>query len=266
MSAFSCRSARSVAAVAALALYWLAACVYAEPGLSAEELARERAALLAIMADAQAPATDARDAIRLPTAATLGPDDAPLVLIEFADYQCGFCRRHLLTVMPALLRDYIEPGHLRYVFMEFPAQRTFAPSLAAANAALCAEDQGRYWDMREKIYTHPMNIDTEGFLGHGESLGLELAAFSACLEEGAHEVVIRQHMALGNSLGVRGTPTFFLAKDLDDRGELQLLRRIVGAQPLDLLQTEIDSLAASRPEGSPCLPEQACAGDRGADP
>ena len=254
-----------VAAVLVAALFTPA---QGEPALSAEELARERAALLGVMAQAQAPATDAAERIHLPGGATLGPDAAPIVLVEFGDYQCGFCRRHVLTVMPGLLRDYVEPGRVRYVVIEFPAERNLPGSMTAANAALCAGDQGRYLEMRERIYTHPMSVDAAGMLAHGERIGLDMTAFTRCLETAAHEPAIRGHVALGRQLGVRGTPTFFLARATSDGEPLQFLRRITGAQPLDLFQREIDGLlqgaggsmglGAAAP---PCPPEQVCAGN-----
>jgi protein-disulfide isomerase len=227
---------------AAMLLASLLSPAAADPGLTEAEVAQERAALLAAMAQSNAPVTVAGERITLPGAAVLGMEGAPVVLVEFGDYQCGFCRRHLMTVMPSLLRDHVETGQLRYVFIEFPAERNRPASLAASNAALCANDQGRYLEMRERIYTHPMNVDADGFLRHAERLELDLERFTDCVEAGTHEALIRQHLALGQRLRVRGTPTFFVGRPGPNDGELLFERRITGAQPLDLFQREIAGL------------------------
>jgi protein-disulfide isomerase len=216
----------------------------ADPGLTDAEMAKERAALLAVMARANAPVTAAGERVTLPSAAALGMEGPAVVLVEFGDYQCGFCRRHLLNVLPSLLQDHVETGQLRYVFMEFPAERNLPASLAASNAALCANDQGRYLEMRERIYTHPMNVDADGFLRHAERLELDLERFTDCLETATHEPLIREHIALGQRLRVRGTPTFFVGRAGTNDGELLFVRRITGAQPLDLFQREIAGLLA----------------------
>lgn len=216
----------------------------ADPGLSAEEAAQERAALLAIMAQNQAPAVDAAGQIQLPDAAMLGAADAPVVLIEFGDYQCGFCRRHVMNVMPTLLQEHVVPGRVRYVFLEYPAERNLPASGEASNAALCADDQGRYWEMRQRIYANPMSIDAAGYRRHAASLDLDMQLFDQCLEQAPHAARIEQHVALGRQLGVRGTPTFFVAVSGSGDGDLRLVRRITGAQPLDLFEQELRSRSA----------------------
>jgi protein-disulfide isomerase len=237
----------------ALLLLVFAVSASAEPGASSPadaipdaELAREREALLQLMAAARAPASDVSREIDFTDAAVLGSVDAPTVLIEFADYQCGFCRRHLLTVMPGLIEDYVNAGRLLYVFMEFPAAERGLQSLAAANAARCAGEQGQYWEMRERLYTNPYSLDTAGFQMQGSLLGLEPSAYASCIATLAHEDVIRAHVALGLQLGVRGTPTFFLGVPAGDGDRVQILRRIVGAQPAELFRAEIDTALTAR--------------------
>lgn len=217
--------------------------VAADPGLSAEEMERERAALLAIMAQNQAPSSSADGRIAVPDAAMIGAAAAPVVLIEFGDYQCGFCRRHELNVMPMLEQDHVATGRLRYVFMEYPAERNLPISLEASNAALCADDQGRYSEMRRRLYANPMSLDAAGYRQHAQSLGLDVSAFADCIEQAPHAERIREHVALGRQLGVRGTPTFFFAVLSEDDGSLQLVRRVTGAQPMDLFERELRTLS-----------------------
>jgi protein-disulfide isomerase len=219
----------------------------AEPGvpsaeaLSPEEVAREREALLQLMSAARAPAASVALEIDVTGAATLGSAEAPLVLVEFADYECGFCRRHQFTVMPALIEEYLDTGRVLYVFMEFPVVDRSPQALSAANAAHCAGDQGKYPEMRDSLYRNPYSLDPAGLGAQGNALGLEPAAYNACIEALTHEETIRAHMAIGQQLGVRGTPFFFLGQLGDDDGLVRSHRRIAGAQPLALFRTEIDT-------------------------
>jgi protein-disulfide isomerase len=219
----------------------------AEPGvssadaLSQEEVAREREALLQLMSAARSPAASVALEIDVTGAARLGSAEAPLVLIEFSDYECGFCRRHQFTVMPALIEEYLDTGRVLYVFMEFPVVERSPQAFSAANAARCAGDQGRYQDMRESLYRNPYSLDPAGLGAQGIALGLEPATYTACVEALAHEETIRAHMALGQRLGVRGTPFFFLGQWGDDDGHVHAHRRIAGAQPLALFRTEVDT-------------------------
>ena len=227
----------------------LAVCVgtaSADPGvssadaLSQEDIAREREALLQLMSAARSPVASVAVEIDVTGAATLGAAEAPVVLVEFADYECGFCRRHQFTVMPPLIEEYLDTGRVQYVFLEFPAVDRNPQALSAANAARCAGDQGKYQEMRESLYRNPYSLDAAGLVAQGNALGLELAAYTACIEAFAHEETIRAHMALGQQLGVRGTPFFFLGQPGDDDGRVHVHRRIAGAQPLELFRTEID--------------------------
>lgn len=238
-------ASRGVAAlVAAILSIVLLATASADPGFSAEEVARERAALLAIIAQNNAPSADATGRIPYPDAAMLGAADASVLIIEFGDYQCGFCRRHVANVMPVLEQDHVATGRVRYVFVEYPAERNLPASFEASNAALCAGDQGYYWEMRQRIYANPMSLDAAGYRQHAESIGLDLPSFVDCLEQAPHADRIREHVALGRQLGVRGTPTFFLAVPAGEAGDLQLVRRITGAQPLDLFERELQNVSA----------------------
>ena len=226
--------------------------VSAEPGasaaedMSAEEVAREREALLQLMSAARSPVASVALEIDVTGAATLGAAEAPVVLVEFADYECGFCRRHQFTVMPALIEEYLDTGRVQYVFLEFPVVDRNPQALSAANAARCAGDQGKYQEMRESLYRNPYSLDAAGLVAQGNALGLEPAAYTACIEAFAHEETIRAHMALGQQLGVRGTPFFFLGQQGDDEGPVHMHRRIAGAQPLELFRTEIDAALKAR--------------------
>ena len=96
--------------------------------------------------------------IDLAGAAVKGAAEAPVTLVEFTDYQCPFCRRHFSTTMPQLVRDYVESGKLRYVVKEFPIPSLHPSAAKAAEGALCAGDQDRYWEMHDAIFQNPRAV------------------------------------------------------------------------------------------------------------
>jgi protein-disulfide isomerase len=218
-----------------------------EPALSAEELARERQLLMETLQQARAPARDITAEIDVVGASSLGSTRAPLVLIELGDYQCTFCRRHLQMVMPDLLAQYVESDKVRYVFLDFPVEKAHPQAVPAANASRCAGDQGYYWEMRQRLYGHPLELNPAGFSAHAATLGLDQASFDRCVEQNIHEEAIRANKAIGLELLVRGTPTFFLGYPVGDGSRVSLVRRINGAQPLDVFQREIDGALAKVP-------------------
>src|SRR2546425_3089506 len=85
-------------------------------------------------------------------APSLGRADAPVTLVEFSDFQCPFCGRFFATTLPALKKDYIDTGKLRYVFRDFPLDQLHPHARMAAAAAHCAGEQGKYWDMHDVLF------------------------------------------------------------------------------------------------------------------
>ena len=143
-------------------------------------------------------------------APTLGKADAPVTLVEFTDYQCPFCRRHSAQTKPQIVKDYVETGKLRYVMREFPLAQIHPQALKAAEAALCAGDQGQYFAMNEAFFANQRKLAPEDLKAHAEGLGLVAAGFSECLDGGKYAQRIQKDLADGIKAGVRGTPTFFL--------------------------------------------------------
>ena len=175
-----------------------------------------------------------------------GQKDAKLTLVEFSDYQCPFCRRHAETTLPQLDRDYIATGKVRYVFRDFPLESIHAQAPKAAEAAHCAGEQGRYWDMHDKLFANQQALAPENLAEHAQAIGLELEPFKACVDGGKYAQRVRKDIAEGEKLGMSGTPTMLLGLSNGDR--VKLLRLMVGAQPFALFKAEIDKLLAEPPD------------------
>lgn len=180
----------------------------------------------------------------------LGDTDAVVTLMEFSDYQCPFCSRHYREVMPTLVKDYVESGQLKYVMRENPIQSLHPRAMAASQAALCARDQGRYWEMHNMIFDNQRQLDDATLKAHAESIGLDTAAFNQCLDSGEYEDRVHDDLAEGRKLGIRGTPGFVLGlTDPDNPDEAVMTEFINGAQSLETFKRTIDDLLADAEEG-----------------
>ena len=173
----------------------------------------------------------------------MGSVDAPLVIVEFGGYQCGYCRKHYFDTMPSIKTTYIDTGKLRYVFFDFALDPRHEYAAKAAEAAHCAHEQGGYWAYRGQLYRHSKALAPEFLSAHAGAAGLDEAAFDACLESGRHADKPPTDRALSRKLRVRGTPSFFLARPDDENEQrLTLVKRINGARSTEFFAAQLDPL------------------------
>ncbi|MGH8522377.1 MAG: DsbA family protein [Gammaproteobacteria bacterium] len=173
-----------------------------------------------------------------------GKKDAKLTLIEFSDYQCPFCRRHVETTLPQLEKDYIATGKLRYVFRDFPLESIHAQAVKAAEAAHCAGEQGKYWELHDKLFANQKTLAPENLVAYAKAIGLEAGRFNECLESGKYAGKIKRGIAEGQKLGITGTPTLLLGRSAGD--QVKEVKMMVGALPFALYKEEIEKLLAER--------------------
>jgi protein-disulfide isomerase len=137
-----------------------------------------------------------------------GPDKAPVTIVENIDYQCPFCQRGTKT-LTQVLQKY--PGKTRLVSKQFPLPfHQYAQK--AAEAALCADEQGKYWEFREEVFgdSWEINKDAAGLKGVAKKLKLDEKKFDACLDGNKYEGRVRSEGNAAAALGVQGTPTYFI--------------------------------------------------------
>lgn len=170
----------------------------------------------------------------------LGNPDAPVTLVEFSDYQCPYCRQYFETIFPAIKTNFIDTGKVRFVSRNLPLTQIHPYAMQAAQAALCAGEQGKYWEMRSILYTHPLQPDN--LMDYARQLGLDMAQFTTSLNSGKYLPDIQADMHDAVAAGVNGTPSFVLGKTAGaDNVTGQL---IVGAMPFDDFAEMINALAA----------------------
>ncbi len=184
----------------------------------------------------------------------VGSKDAKVVMIEFSDFQCPFCRSWYSRTLPELERDYIATGKVRLVYRDFPLYDpprglTLHPGARPwAMAAECARDQGRWREMHNKIFDE-QNKQGLGTVTYDDyaavakqwarEVGLDAAKFDACLDSQKYAAEVEKDYQDGLSAGVSGTPTFFIGSP--QRGYISL----VGAQPAAAFRQAFDSELAA---------------------
>jgi len=168
----------------------------------------------------------------------LGSREARVAIIEFSDYQCGFCRRFHAGTLPSLKKAYIDTGKVQYVFRDYPLKfHTLAKG--ASVAANCAGRQGAYWEMQEALFREQARLGPDLYRELAASLHLDAKAFEACLGEPIEAKEVDDDFDSGSHAGVRGTPTFFVGRV--DGESLVDLKRLVGAQTFEVFSKTIDS-------------------------
>jgi protein-disulfide isomerase len=174
--------------------------------------------------------------------AVMGDPDAPIVMVEFSDYQCPFCLRYFNETLEQIKQKYVDTGKVFYVFKDFPITQIHPQAPKAAEAAECAGDQDQYWAMHDRIFQGQQaewNNNPEAvaiFKGYAEELGLDMDAFNACLDSGKYADEVAADLDEGIRAGVTGTPTFFI------NGE-----KVSGAQPFQVFEQLLDALLAQSP-------------------
>jgi protein-disulfide isomerase len=136
-----------------------------------------------------------------------GPDDAPVTLVEYGDFECPYCG----MAHPIVQAAQRELGsQLRFVFRHFPLAEAHPHARLAAQAAEAAGAQGRFWEMHDMLFEHQDALEVEDLVGYAKSLGLDTAKFARDLESGKYAKKPRDDFRSGVRSGVNGTPTFFV--------------------------------------------------------
>jgi protein-disulfide isomerase len=138
---------------------------------------------------------------------SLGPEDAPITIIEFSDFQCPYCERASEVVKEVRER---YPESVRVVYMHFPLESIHPQARGAAEASLCAADQDRFWDYHDKLFENRKALSKDDLLRYATELELDVERFGQCVADRTHQDRVDQDMETGTELGVTGTPAFFV--------------------------------------------------------
>lgn len=163
--------------------------------------------------------------------AFLGDKDAPITIVEFSDYECPFCKSFYTDTLPELKSEYIDTGKVKLVYRDFPLN-SHANALPAAIAAECAREQGGdevYFDFHDMIFTNSSRPTRDVLITYAGNVGVDVDKFTKCLDDEKYIDEVQADLSDGASLGVTGTPAFFV------NGQL-----LEGAQPFEAFEQVIE--------------------------
>ena len=175
----------------------------------------------------------------LRAARTKGSPTAPVTVYEMSDFQCPFCADFALQTMPALDREYVQTGKVRFVWVNFPLPM-HQNAVPAAELAMCGARQGKFWQLHDLLFRNQQRwagLAEPGsyFLSLGDSAGANRDTLASCLREGAMRALVRADAEGAVRSGARFTPTFYIEGGL-----------LTGAQPVEVFRTVLDSIIRTK--------------------
>ncbi len=158
-----------------------------------------------------------------------GDKDAPVTIVEWSDYECPFCTRFYSQTLGLIDKEYIQTGKVKFVYRDFPLG-FHKNAQKAAEAAECAGEQGKYFEMHDLLFESGVEGGVTAFKQYAETIGLDKDEFNSCLDSGEMANEVQEDMQDGQAVGVSGTPGFII------NGKL-----VSGAQPFSVFQQAIEA-------------------------
>jgi protein-disulfide isomerase len=172
----------------------------------------------------------------------LGAASARVTIVEVSDYHCPFCRRNVQQTFPQLDAEYLKTGKARYVFVHYPIAQLHPDAFKSHEAAACAGDQGKFWEMHNRLFAGPPLKDATALASQAASAGLDVNAFKDCLASGKHAAAIRDSVARMEKLGISGTPMTLIGLTPAPGAPLKVVSYVYGAVPFSQYKTAIDAV------------------------
>lgn len=143
--------------------------------------------------------------------AFLGEKDAPVTIVEFSEYQCPYCKRHIDQVVPQIMKKYVDTGKVKYIFRDFPLE-FHSNAMPAALAAECAGDEGddKYFEMHDALFANQAELSEEKIKELAKEIRLDMNQFNKCFDNETHKKEIEKDIEDGKTAGVTGTPAFII--------------------------------------------------------
>jgi protein-disulfide isomerase len=173
---------------------------------------------------------------------TLGSANAPVEIVEFADFECPACGNFAQITEPDVRKNLVETGQVKFTFYDFPLVNAHKNTMTASMAAACADDQGKFWEMHDALF--PGQIEWNGFAtdnprkvitSYAQRIGLDMTKWNACMDASTHADRIRANYALGLTKRVPSTPTMFVNG---------VMLEPPGAAPYDAIKAAVDAAIA----------------------
>jgi protein-disulfide isomerase len=171
-----------------------------------------------------------------------GDPAASVVLLEFASFECPYCRRHAEATFPQIVDKFVRTGKIRYVFVYFPLDESDLER-QLSTAAQCAQRQGRFWEMHDALFHDAPVADSTGLARSVAAIGLDAPEFQRCAHDAGVIAAIGAGKKLRERFGVRGTPWFVMARGGD--GHWTDVSSTFGARPFEFFDSALSDLLGS---------------------
>jgi protein-disulfide isomerase len=173
---------------------------------------------------------------------TRGSGAAKVMIVEVSDYHCPFCRRSVQQTLPQIDAEYVKTGKAAYTFVDYPIAQLHPDAYRSHEAAACAGDQGRYWEMHAALFATPPVRDVAALTAKAGSIGIDTAKFTACMTSGTHAASVQASADRMGSLGISGTPITLIGLRPAPGQPMKVVQYVYGAQPYSAFKTAIESV------------------------
>jgi protein-disulfide isomerase len=181
----------------------------------------------------------------IPTEAepSMGSAGARLTIVEISDYHCPFCKRHTQQTFPQIVNEFVKTGKARYVFVDFPIAQLHPKAARSHEAAACAGEQGKFWEMHASLFTSAPAKDDSALTAQAQNAGLDPVKFTACLTSGRNTAAIQASVSRIERLGIAGTPMTVIGLTPAQGQPMKVLKYVYGARPYADFKAAIEEVS-----------------------
>jgi protein-disulfide isomerase len=172
----------------------------------------------------------------------LGSSSARVTIMEVSDYQCPFCKRQMVQTFPQIEAEYIKTGKVQYIFVDYPIASLHPTAARSHEAANCAGEQGKYWEMHRSLFNSPLAKDDAALVAQAKAAGLDAARLQSCMASGKYTASVQASVRRMEQLGIQGTPMVLIGRTPAPGQPMKIEKFVYGAQSFAAFKSAIDSL------------------------
>lgn len=173
---------------------------------------------------------------------SMGSPTAKVTIMEVSDYHCPFCKRQTQQTFPRLNDEFIKAGKARYIFVDYPIAQLHPQAARAHEAAACAGEQGKFWQMHASLFASAPAKDDAALASQAQAAGVNVNAFTSCLTSGRHTASVQASVARMEQLGIGGTPMTLIGMTPAPGQPMKVAKFVYGARPYADFKAAIESI------------------------
>ncbi|HXG55796.1 MAG TPA: thioredoxin domain-containing protein [Vicinamibacterales bacterium] len=173
---------------------------------------------------------------------SMGSPTAKVTIMEVSDYHCPFCRRQTQQTFPLINDEFIKTGKARYLFVDYPIAQLHPQAARAHEAAACAGEQGKFWQMHASLFASAPAKDDAALTSQAQAAGANVATFKSCLSSGRHTAPVQASVSRMEQLGIGGTPMTLFGITPAPGQPMKIVTFVYGARPYADFKAAIESV------------------------